>query len=215
MATPPLTRTEQQRRTRERLLDAAAHVFARRGYHAATLAEVASEAGFSTGAVYSNFDGKEDLFLALADRQLSGRAEEARAVAEAAGDPERFQAAIADWFEGFADRNEDWPLLFYEFWSYGTRTQSLRSAFAARRKRARDAIAEPLEVAADELGLRPRYAPKELAAALGAVINGLGFERAIEPDVLSDELVAFVIVAVLRAGLGAGPEGPDGSPDSR
>ena len=84
MSTPPATRAEQQVQTRERLIDAAARVFARRGYHAATLAEVAREAGYSTGAVYSNFSGKEDLFLALADRQVAGRGEQARAIAELA-----------------------------------------------------------------------------------------------------------------------------------
>src|SRR5262249_56636165 len=107
MSPRPATRAEQQLQTRERLIDAAAQVFARRGYHAATLEEVAHEAGHSTGAVYSNFNGKEDLFLALADRQITGRAEQAQAVAEAAaeaeasGDPARLQAALAASFRAF------------------------------------------------------------------------------------------------------------------
>ena len=60
-ATTPrrLTRDERKAETRERLLAAAGRVFARRGYQAAAVDEVADEAGFSTGALYSNFDGKE------------------------------------------------------------------------------------------------------------------------------------------------------------
>ena len=70
MKTKVPTRRERQEQTRELLLDAAAMVFARRGYHEASVEEIASEAGFSTGAVYSNFSGKEELFLALADREV-------------------------------------------------------------------------------------------------------------------------------------------------
>src|SRR5262249_59391444 len=101
MSPRPATRAEQQLQTRERLIDAASQVFARRGYHAATLEEVAREAGYSTGAVYSNFSGKEDLFLALADRQIGGPAEQAQVVAraaaeaEAAGDAGPLEAAPA------------------------------------------------------------------------------------------------------------------------
>src|SRR5918996_3278353 len=80
-----LTRKQRQEQTREDLVGAAARVFARRGYHKATVEEIAAEAGFSTGAVYSNFDGKEQLFLAIADRQVGDRVAEITAVADAAG----------------------------------------------------------------------------------------------------------------------------------
>ena len=76
-----LTRRERQEQTRDRLLDAATKVFARRGYHEASVEEIAAEAGFTTGAVYSNFAGKEELFLALAEREVTHRVAEIRAVA--------------------------------------------------------------------------------------------------------------------------------------
>ena len=59
-------------------------MFAQRGYHQATVEEIAAEAGFTTGAVYSNFAGKEELFLALADRQVNERVAEIEAAADAA-----------------------------------------------------------------------------------------------------------------------------------
>jgi len=209
MSTRPATRAEQQLQTRERLIDAAAQVFARRGYHAATLEEVAHEAGYSTGAVYSNFSGKEDLFLALADRQIAGRAEQAQVVAGAAaeaeesGDLGRLEAALAAWFRSFIDENQEWPLLFYEFWSYGVRAERLRPEFEARRQAAREAIARPLVEAAASMGLEPRYPPEQLAAALSGVINGLAFERTVDPDALSEDLAAFCVATLLREGLGA------------
>jgi len=52
--------------TRARLVEAAAKLFAERGYEAASLGDVAAEAGFTKGAVYANFASKEDLLLAVA-----------------------------------------------------------------------------------------------------------------------------------------------------
>ena len=65
MPIEPLTAERRRQQTREYLLHAAAQVFAERGFHEATIDEVASAAGFTKGAVYSNFKNKEDLFLAL------------------------------------------------------------------------------------------------------------------------------------------------------
>lgn len=66
----PLSRRDRQRQTREALIFAARGVFAEDGYHAASLDRIAREAGFSKGAVYSNFDGKSALFLAVMDQNL-------------------------------------------------------------------------------------------------------------------------------------------------
>ena len=66
-----LTREEKKARTRAQLIDAAATVFARRGFVAASLDEVAEEAGLTKGAVYSNFDSKDDLFQAVMDDRLN------------------------------------------------------------------------------------------------------------------------------------------------
>lgn len=66
----PRTRVQQQRATRRALIDAAREVFARDGYHGANLSRIAKHAGFSKGAVYSNFEHKAALFLAVMDRDL-------------------------------------------------------------------------------------------------------------------------------------------------
>src|SRR4029450_2260196 len=68
-----LTRTERQGQTRSQLLDAALRVFLRQGFHGASLDEIAEEAGYTTGAVYSNFKGKDDLFLAVLDAEAKRR----------------------------------------------------------------------------------------------------------------------------------------------
>jgi AcrR family transcriptional regulator len=67
----PLTRAEQQSRTRAALVASARRVFARDGFHGANLAAIAREAGLTKGAVYSNFDNKADVFLAVLDDDLA------------------------------------------------------------------------------------------------------------------------------------------------
>jgi AcrR family transcriptional regulator len=67
----PLTRAEQQSRTRAALVASARRVFARDGFHGANLTAIAREAGLTKGAVYSNFDSKADVFLAVLDDDLA------------------------------------------------------------------------------------------------------------------------------------------------
>src|SRR6266700_6740891 len=68
-----LRRDEQRQHTRAQLLDAAERVFAREGLRGASVEAIAAEAGYSHGAIYSNFDGKEDLFLVLVEERIDTR----------------------------------------------------------------------------------------------------------------------------------------------
>src|SRR5580765_1647639 len=67
-----LTREESQARTRAELLRAAYRLFLRDGFVATSLAAIAEEAGVTKGAVYSNFESKEDLFLAMLQQAGGG-----------------------------------------------------------------------------------------------------------------------------------------------
>ena len=198
-----LTRKQRQEKTREELVAAAARVFARRGYHRATVDEIAAEAGFSTGAVYSNFDGKEALFLAIADRQTADRVAEIRAVGEAAAANGDAGAEAADHIRAFLEADPDWPLLFYEFWSLSVRNPELQDELARRRDAVRDALADTLERVAAELGFELRFPAPVLATAIAASLNGLAFERAADPDALPDEVFAEFVTAVLGCAIAA------------
>jgi AcrR family transcriptional regulator len=198
-----LTRREKQEHTRQQLLDAAARVFARRGYQQASVEEIAAEAGFTTGAVYSNFAGKEQLFLALADREVESRIGEIRAVAEAAERGEEAGAEAAQQFAHFLESDPRWPLLFYEFWSFGVRNAEIREEFSKRRDAVRDALAETLERVAGQLGFELRFPAPALAAAVSAALNGLAFERAADPDSIPDDVFAEFISAVLACSIAA------------
>src|SRR6202035_5534006 len=106
-ATRRPTRAEKQIQTRAQLIDAAARVFARRGFQAATVEEIAEHAGYSHGAVYSNFSGKEELFLAVFEQYMSQRIEEVARASEAQGTfPERARAAADQWMARFGEDRE-------------------------------------------------------------------------------------------------------------
>ena len=149
-----LTRKERQEQTREQLVEAAARVFARRGYHRATVDEIAAEAGFTIGALYSNFETKEKLFLAIADRQVETRVSEISAVADAAvGDGEAGAEAAAQ----LGPSSRPIPT------GRSSSTSSGRSAcgtrrwaieLAERRDAIRDALAETLKRVAKHHGFK-------------------------------------------------------------
>src|SRR5213593_2820420 len=182
-----MSRKEAQEQTRERVVAAAAKVFARRGYHRATVDEIATEAGFTIGALYSNFSGKEELFLALADRQVEERVTEVGAIADAADGDEPSKDA-AEQFRMFLERDPEWPLLFYEFWSLSVRNPELHGELAKRRDAIRDALAETLERVAERHGFKLRFSAPVLATAIAASLNGLAFERAADANALPDEV---------------------------
>src|SRR5262245_26168927 len=199
---PVMSRKETQRRTRERLLVAAAKVFARRGYHRATVDEIASEAGFTIGALYSNFAGKAELFRALADRQVEERVAQVSAMGDAAEGDEPNRDA-ADQLRAFLERDPEWPLLFYEFWSLSVRNPELQDELAKRRDAIRDALAETLERVARRHGFELRFPAPVLATAIAASLNGLAFERAADPEALPDEVFAEFVTAVLGCAIAA------------
>jgi AcrR family transcriptional regulator len=197
-----MSRKETQKKTRERVLSAASKVFASRGYHRATVDEIASEAGFTIGALYSNFAGKEELFLALADRQVEERVAEVAAMGDAAEGEEPNKDA-AEQLRAFLERDPDWPLLFYEFWSLSVRNPELQGELAKRRDAIRDALADTLERVAQRHGFKLRFPAPVLATAIAASLNGLAFERAADPKALPDEVFAEFVTAVLGCAIAA------------
>jgi AcrR family transcriptional regulator len=177
-----LTRDQQKAQTRARLLEAAGSVFAQRGYHDASVEEVAEEAGFSKGAVYSNFASKEDLFAAL----LEQRCRRSLLELEAALDQERLTPArlrqLGDALSAQLRQDEQWTLLFMEFWTRSVRDPGLRPKFAAIWQEARAGLAGLIARHAEQAGVSLPVPPVQLASAAMALSNGLGLQLLADPD---------------------------------
>src|SRR3954463_983076 len=129
------TRAEKQARTRAELIATAAGVFAQRGYEGASVEEIAEQAGYSHGAVYSNFAGKSDLFLAVFEEYMADRAEELAAtqvgIADGAPLETRARALADQWIQRFASDRESFPLPL-EFLAASRREPELAKRFGRR-----------------------------------------------------------------------------------
>ncbi len=171
------TRSEKQAQTRADLLQAASRVFAQRGYSAATVEEIAERAGYSHGAVYSNFASKEELFLAVFERYMDLRIEEVARASDAAESsfPQRAQAAADQWMRRFGKDRETF-LLHLEFMIHAARdpplSRKLGRRMAALRLDIERRIAERAAARSTPLPLSP--------AQLALVVRALGIGLAVE-----------------------------------
>jgi AcrR family transcriptional regulator len=195
-------REDRQRRTREELVDAATRVFAARGFHGASVGDVAAEAGYTTGAVYSNFGGKEELFLAAFESEVARHAREVTEAVEAAGEDHeaRTRAAAEQWTGWLARAPESFPL-FVEYWAWSVRDEGRREAYAQRFGAFRDTTRRMLEEVAP-----PGIAADRLAVIANALIYGISFQRIAEPDAVPDDLFAEALGLVFAGALASAAE---------
>ena len=173
-----LTREERREQTREHLIDAAERRFKRDGFHATSVDAIAEEAGYTKGAVYSNFAGKEALFFAVYERHVGRRAAEIEAtIAPASSMREEIRAAVAG-----ADTGDDdgWLAVFFEFWAHVLRHDEHRARFAELHRRALDPVARSIAAAGRHRPLA--LPPATLATAQFALGNGMQLERLTRPD---------------------------------
>ena len=191
-------REEKKAQTRTRLLDAAATVFARRGLMAASLDEVADEAGLTKGAVYSNFAGKEELIEALLheriDKPLGAIAERVDADA-----PIAEQAVQAEsLFRAVWNRERDLFLLGLEFAIYRARNPD-RHRWTSGDRDLQEAMAVLMERQAAERGTTLPMPADELAAGLFALGTGLDLMALNEPERVPEGLFAKFLTLIMGA----------------
>jgi AcrR family transcriptional regulator len=196
MPTPRLTRAQSKARTRRRLLDAAGALFRQRGYHGTSLEAIASDAGFTIGAVYSTFSSKADLFLALIDERIDRQEREKREIARRDGTLEERADEIARLRMKELESDPGWFPVMVEFWAHAARDEGLRRKFAVRHERLVAAFAESardaLPESASELGL----SPAEFARIAIIIGNGIALERLSDSE-LSDGLLGRLGLALV------------------
>jgi AcrR family transcriptional regulator len=189
---------ESKARTRARLIAAARKVFLRRGFHAASLEAIAEEAGYTIGAVYSNFEGKSELFVAVFEDYVAGRVKEIEAVAGSALAPEdQTSAGAVQWMEKLA-AEPDWFPLFIEFWSHAARDRRLRRKFAIPLGAVRVAIARIVERHAHQRGIELSLPAEQIGTAIKALGNGIALEKIADPDAVPEELFGASLAIFLR-----------------
>ena len=187
MSVSPLTPERRRQLTRDTLVAAAAELFARRGFHAASLDDIAATAGFTKGAIYSNFGSKEDLLLAVVeqrgDEMLSAMWEAHQA--KGAVHPHEPGGAAATWRRIVA-ADEQTQLLRLELRLYALREPHMRERFADLQRRQLQKATDFLLREAEADGYGFRMPAQHLAGLMIALTEGLLMEAAVDPDNRAD-----------------------------
>ena len=181
-----LTRAEQQRQTRDRVIEAADRLFVEHGFHDTSVDQVARAAGYTKGAVYSNFSSKEDLFFAVYDRRAERGIAEMRRVL-AAGDGRGFDA-LARAAARRRGRVDVGLAAFFEFGAHVVRHPDLRARFAEIHLRVQEPLVEAMERQAAEQGYELPDDPRKLTVGAYAMQLGLSLERLTLPELVDERL---------------------------
>jgi AcrR family transcriptional regulator len=196
-----LNRAEKREANRERILGAARKVFGERGFHGATIEEIADEAGLSNGAIYYNFDSKGDLFFALLEERMDERIRHMRRTLTTAPEADAGDLGLVAEARDATrslEESRDWRLLVLEFIAHAARTPNLAPKLAEHKRKFRTALAELIAARLAERGSHPPMPADDLALAATALANGLAVEELSDPGSVPDELLGNLLAALVR-----------------
>lgn len=177
-----VSRAERQARTRELLIITARHLFLADGYGATSLDRVAVEAGFSKGAVYSNFKSKEELCLAVLDSIHDQQIEEVVAVFSDGATIDDRLDAFSEWARERLGQPR-WTALEVEFASSARHSPFVASELAKRHASLRAGIATLIRAVLKDAQIEVSMTPEQAATALLSLGIGLGAQRSLDPEV--------------------------------
>ena len=191
-----LSRAQRKEMTRELLLDAAIEVFAEKGYHGASLDDVAEAAGFTKGAVYSNFTRKADLFRALLERETSRRNAALGQGIELV--PFELLPVLAgEWLARQAEEERDWGILTVEFWLAAARDPALSETLCDGQGEAMEHFGKLIDRKLEAAGVDAGLSGRELAIVVNALGTGLLMDRYAGGDADHGEIFSKAIRKLL------------------
>lgn len=194
-----VSRAEGVAKTRSRLLDAAASEFAEKGFAGASIDAIAERAGRTKGAVYSNFENKADLFIALLDRYLTEGFAELEARLSTVANTADLMAKVETSSVIAFKRDRASFLLLWEFRLYALRNPAVGKRLAEHERSARAAIERQIEATVDRLGLKPPISPARLATLLQCLEYGVELVHNLEPDGIVDDALTDAMQIMLEA----------------
>ena len=191
----------QGRAARDELLTAALSVFARRGYRDAGVDEIAAEAGYSKGALYWHFSGKEELLTALIEERIDAPVRDRVAVLASAPPEHDMSVEATREFARQIEGERDAMLLEREYWALAIRDPELRTRYSERQTELRRELAAALEARARHLGTPDLSMPAEdVARIVMSIIGGLAIDELVDPGSVRPELLGEAL-AIIYAGL--------------
>ena len=172
--------------TRSLLIQSAEMIFARDGFEAARLEEIAADAGYTRGALYANFKNKEDLFFALLEQEISSRIAKVRSRIEKFQDPAaKLDELRAVFLDMCLDRR--WSLLALEFKLFAVRHPEVKARLAAMNRRFAHSRASILRDVMQGLGRDLPASANAVGMSLSALTNGLTLEHMLDRTLMPED----------------------------
>ncbi|HEX5308868.1 MAG TPA: TetR/AcrR family transcriptional regulator [Solirubrobacteraceae bacterium] len=193
------TRGERQASTRAALLRSASRLICRHGMHGASIDAIAADAGYTKGAFYANFSSKQDLFLTMLEQKFALALSDLQAAMPGAGIPADEAHSAAERFLLYATSDPEWPRLYQEFAALAARDEHFRQQLAARVAELRERMAAVFAHWAASYGVKPTFAPEEVAAMTFFMADGFLMNRLIDPGL--DESLYPKMIDVFMQGL--------------
>jgi AcrR family transcriptional regulator len=184
---------------RRRLLDAATRVFAERGYADSRLEDIAHAAGFTKGAVYSNFGNKEELFGAILRERSDTELTAAMAEVHGADDPAEAVGLAARLVARRIVDDPERGKLGLEFAAWAARDESTREIVSSLRRTQREAAARSITETARHGGFTPAVDPHLAGLIVHCLTNGLSMERLVDPETIDAATAERALATVLTA----------------
>jgi AcrR family transcriptional regulator len=195
IARRPRVRSRQAERTeatRQKLLAAAERIFARDGFEAARLEDIAAGAGYTRGAFYANFGGKEEIFFALLEQWVRQRIDSITAVLLRQKTPQQKLAALRRHYAAIA-KDRRLVLISLEFKLFALRHPEAHARLRDRHRRMRAKWGELFSELLQALGRTLPISNPAASACCLALAQGLLLEQLVDPKTLSEEDVRHML----------------------
>lgn len=204
-----LTRRESQARTRSALLESAAREFVRHGVEGTSIERVAAGAGYTRGAFYAHFRGKESVCIALLEERFDRYLEDFAGVLAGDDEPEVRARRAGDHLSALMAADPQTQRLLFELSAFALRDEGFRRELVKRYVSLRGGVAEVFRTRATEYGISSPIPFERLALMTFAMSTGVGTVTLLEPERVPEELHGEML-AIFFAGLRALAEKAEG-----
>ncbi|MED0701798.1 MULTISPECIES: TetR/AcrR family transcriptional regulator [Aeribacillus] len=194
-----LTQEERKKETRQLLLESAVEIFARFGFHGASVDKIAEHAGFSKGAVYAHFRSKEELFLAILEQQMQLHVDNILQVIDGQHSLSHFIETMDEYFLSVRQKNRTWSMLNMEFFLYAMREESIRRKWSDMITEAVQQISKAIEKLKSKENNDSALSADEIAWTILSLENGLAIFYYISEDRVPLHLYGKALQNLLRS----------------
>jgi AcrR family transcriptional regulator len=190
------TRKQKQERTRAKLMRSAGKLFCRHGLEQASVDEIATDAGYTKGAFYSNFKSKEELFLAMLDQKFGEEIERIEAGLRTDETPDEAARHAGEDLMRFMRSDPEWERLYLEFVAYAGRNDQFRQELLTRCRAMEERLGEVYLRWSREIGIVPPIPIEDITRMTSIMTQGFLMNQQIDPE-LREELYGTLVAAFM------------------